>query len=349
MIEVYAGQGASHSLVWLVDLLLSARISEARLIGADDVGTIGERRPSCVVVSGGDGYDIAGSIGSSGFSSLSEYISDGGLYIGMCAGAYLPLPSRLEPFSSFNLSGTKIRNLGTAVEGDPARSVPYGSCSILQPVRGMVSLEGPAGKCIAPTYGGPVFSEPDEDEVLLRFISFVDDTEFQISRDSAERMMIGSPAAISCRHGEGRLLLFGPHIEFPGCHEGNRIFLGLLPADQEGRPGRPHSGDVAPYPGLDRAIADLKVAILGLENRSFVSSSKAWDGGRLMEILDAIGRMRRSVCADRSQEVVALLSRVRSRLISFDETGAADMAETPYELVEAFRICANERLAMLRR
>jgi glutamine amidotransferase-like uncharacterized protein len=350
--EVFAGRGASHSLVWLVDLLGSAGRGDVSLVGADEFRTVADRTPSCVVVSGGDGYEIAGSIGPEGFSSLSDYISEGGLYIGMCAGAYMPLPSRVEPFSSFNLSTTRIRNIDPGAPPADARgsrfSVPYGCCSIVHPVRGMVSLAGHAGECVAPTYGGPVFEEPEVDEVLLRFRSFTEETEFQAPEEAARAMMVGKPAAVVCRHGRGRMVLLGPHLEFPGCEAGNGIFLDLLPEAGEGRTG-PHIPRVARSDrGLDGAIADARVAVLGLENRSFVSSSKVWDGGRLMELLDCIGRMRWAAGA-RSDEVAGLLCSARAGLMSIDAPGADDTAETPFELVEALRLCANGYFAALRR
>ena len=351
--EIYAGRGASHSLVWLVDLLASSGYAGTRLVRSEEMSSVADRAPSCVVVSGGDGYEIARSIGPAGFSSLRDYVASGGLYIGVCAGAYLPLPSRLEPFSSFNVSRTRIRNLGGLCDPqescDSRRSVPYGGCSIIHPVRGMVSLTGPLGECVAPVYGGPVFEEPEEDEVLLRFHSFTDRTEFQVPRDASEAMMLGSPAAVECRHGRGRMVLLGPHLEFPGCADANRMFRGLLPDD--GRLGAKVSetADTRSCHELDGAIADLKVSIVGLENRSFVCSHKLWDGGRLLELVDAIGRMRSAVGGDVRAEVCDLLSSARAGLMAVDGPAAGGASETPNELVDAFRLCANGHFAALRR
>lgn len=353
MIEIYAGRGASHSLVWLVDLLASSGYAGTRLVRSEEMRSVADRVPSCVVISGGDGYEISRSVGPAGFSSLSDYVASGGLYIGMCAGAYLPLPSRLEPFSSFNISRTRIRNLdlrcGSPGSCNSRLSVPYGDCSIIHPVRGMVSLTGPLGECVAPIYGGPVFEEPEEDAALLRFHSFTDRTEFHVPRDASETMMIGLPAVVECRHGRGMMVLLGPHLEFPGCADANRLFMSLLPDD--GRLGAKvlEPVDTRSCPELDRAIADLKVSIVGLENRSFVCSHKLWDGGRLLELVDAIGRMRWAVEKEVCVEVCDFLSRARAGLMAIDGPGVGGASETPNELIDAFRLCANGYFAALRR
>jgi hypothetical protein len=348
MLAVYAGRGSSHSWTWLADLFESTGIQNVRFLDSD--GFVKRVSHGCdiALLSGGDGFSIASALSGLGFTRLKHFIESGGRYVGICAGAYLPLPSSLRPFSEFNLSSTKIENINctiTPLENIPPRvAVSYGRCAVVHPVRGEVELDWRGGRLKAPIYGGPIFREPDKDEVLLRYFRFTPNTEFQFVRDFAKDIVLGRPAAIRCYHGEGELLLFGPHLEHPSYPEANSIFLELLGLKRsEAVRVRQRKTD----PGLAKVLADLKVAILGLENRSFIVGRKLWDGSRYLELQKAIEKRAWSMGPDLVERVSSALASVRERIMQMSIGIETDADETTGALVDAARECVDNHFQVL--
>jgi glutamine amidotransferase-like uncharacterized protein len=350
MILVYAGKGSSHSWTWLADLFESEGMLDVRFLDSTEfVGGI-SKGPDEIIVSGGDGFSIARSLAGGGFSSIRDFVTRGGRYVGICAGAYLPLPSSIEPFSEFNLSSTKIENIDCRLGGlesvPPRVAVKYGRCAIVHPVRGELRLGLDAEALNAPLYGGPIFREPEEDEVLLRYRAFTSNTEFQVGEEDAAMVVLGKPAALRSQVGKGELLLLGPHLEHPQYREANELFLKLLritPSAQ--RPMPRGEGERA----LERALADLKVATLGLENRSFVVGKKLWDGSRYLELQAAIAKRAWMMERDLATEISEDLERVRLSLLRLNVGIETDADDTTSLLVESARRCVDSHFQALRR
>lgn len=343
MIAVYAGRGSSHSWTWFARMCSSLGVGDVRFVSETDVSAMDGRDVDLLVVSGGDGFEIASSIGVRGLERMRDFVAGGGSYAGMCAGAYLALPSSMEPFLHFNISRTRLKNISDRIDlleqENPRVSVRYGSCAIFHPVRGEVSVARGSEMIEAPVFGGPVFREPEQDDVLLRYVGFTGSSSFQVDRPTAESLVIGSPAAVKTSYGKGTAFLFGPHLEHPGYPRANAVLADMLGL----RPGkRRHAepkGDVPQR--LRRSLADLKVAVLGLENASFVVGSKLWDGGRLLELADAIEGWAPALGTDQFLEVAALVEGVSAGIRS-SGPGPHLMADSaPYDLVEAARLCAN--------
>lgn len=347
-IIVYAGRGSSHSWTWLADLFESNSILGVRFLDSPEFLLYLADRTSTVIISGGDGYAIADELSGEGFEKLSEFISTGGRYVGICAGAYLPLSSSITPFSEFNLSSTRIENLG--FEGQTMQNVPpriavrYGSCSVVHPVRGELVLDSDGRTLLAPVYGGPVFREPSQDQVLLRYRGLTENTEVQMSGETVDDILPGRPAAIRSRHGKGELLLFGPHLEHPKYPEANALFLKLIGLKPS---ALPRSEGVRDLPSLESAIADLKVAVVGLENRSFMVGRKLWDGSRYLELVRAIEKRTWTLNDDLAEEIATYLWRVRESVISMKVGTESDADETTALLVEAARACVDNHFQSL--
>jgi len=352
-IVVYAGKGSSHSWTWLADLFESENVLNVRFLDSPGfISSIKESPPRKALISGGDGFTIAQALKGKGFAALERWINDGGSYIGICAGAYLPLPSSIPPFSEFNLSATRIENIScdASLAGrGPREAVPYGSCSIVHPIRGPVRLNGKSGTSVtAPLYGGPIFGEPARDEAVMRYDALTPQTEVQIGRSEAESMIIGRPAIIRAMHGKGKLLLFGPHLEHPGFPEANTRFLDLLNLKRAGRTeGSRENGRLAD-PNLLSSISDLKVAVLGLENRSFTVGHKAWDGGRLLELLSAIEKRVQTLSEGGSERIHSHLRRARDLLVMMKVGNDSDADEVTTLMVEAARYCVDRHFATKR-
>ena len=346
-IVVFAGEGSSHSWTWLADLFDNAGISEIRFLCSKEFVNAVRNNPRAVIISGGDGYSIASALSGSGFKNLTEYIDSGGLYFGICAGAYLPLRSSIEPFSQFNLSSVKIDNIDcvlTQLDNVPPRvAVRYGTCSIVHPVRGEVIHGCGSSQLAAPLYGGPIFREPEEAEVLMRYREFTENTEFQMPKRLARTIVLGKPSAVRVHHGDGTLVLLGPHLEHPRFRGANDMFLDLVKLDRR----QPMPKAEAPaHPRVERAAADLKVAIVGLENRSFVVGKKLWDGSRFLELANAISKRSHTMADDLAAKVAADLETVRNRLTGLKMGIETDADETTGMLVEIARICVDNHFLM---
>lgn len=310
-----------------------------------------ESGASLLLISGGDGFEIASALAPRAFAVIERHVRAGGRYFGVCAGAYLPLPSRLEPFNRFNLSKTRIRNLNSGPcedDGDPRRGVSYGSCRIVHPVRGEVELRDGARRIVAPIYGGPVFHEPEEDSVLLRYSSFTPRTHLQTDAESAKEMMLGAPAVVRARVGDGIMTLAGPHLEHPRYPEANDEFVSM--SGIRAGPGR----DVrAPFSGrtdevVRRSLADLKVAALGLERESFLVGAKLWDAGRMLELASAVEKRSGSMDADTAQKVSCLLDSAREDLLSAGPAKGSYSDSAPSKLVEAARACVDRHFMAMK-
>ena len=305
-----------------------------------------------VIVSGGDGFAIADALSGQGFDRLKEFINDGGLYAGICAGAYLALPSSLEPFKQFNMTKIKIANIAPESSVDasssPRMSIPYGACRIYHPVRGEVALSIGQERIRAPLYGGPVFAEPTNDKVIMRYHGFSSTTEYQIDPFEAESLMLGRPAAVLAEEGEGQLLLLGPHLEHPRYPAANAVFLKLL-----GIQGSSDAIDKRPSigrrqgPQIRKAVADLKVAILGLEKRSFLVGNKLWDAGRFLELVAAIEKRIAALDEGIAVEVGEMLSDVREEILRSDSGILVDSDSGPRLLVEAARRCVDHHFSVI--
>jgi len=348
---VYAGKGSSHSWTWLADLFEAKDVDDVRFLNNEEFTENLNDDVRCVIISGGDGLAIAAALGDHGFAHLKGFIHRGGTYVGICAGAYLPLPSSIEPLCKFNLSSTKIENISCErVETtSPRISVPYGSCSVVHPVRGELELEGKES-VKAPIYGGPIFSEPTRDEVLLRYKRFTPSTEFQIDRQRASSLILGKPAAVRAKHGLGELILLGPHLEHPRYPAANDLFLKLPKA---GYGAHSYSGEIPRVveetkSELLPALADLKVAILGLENRSFLVGNKLWDGSRFLELVSAIDKRALTCHGKIASTLSDMLERARQDILSASDESFEYADQGPQLLVEAARLCVDNHFSFLR-
>lgn len=347
---VYAGAGSSHSWTWLADLFERTGLHDASFLGEDEF--VGRLRDGAdlAVISGGDGFAIAHSLSGNGFAELKGWIRNGGCYLGVCAGAYLPLSSSLEPFDQFNLVAERIENISseTCFEDASTRAaVRYGSCSIIHPVRGNLVLEYRNQRIVAPLFGGPVFKEPSSATTLLRYVGFTPGTVVQTDLTKARSIVLGKPAGIVATYGSGRLLLLGPHLEHPGAPEGNALLAEIV-SGQRVLSGRLSSVARTKDDRLARAIADLKVACLGLENRSFISGFKSWDAERLLVLVAAIERRARSLGKGDVEAVRRHLETARSMMLSVASGDWHDREDAPRELVEAARICVDAHFSRLR-
>ena len=346
---MYAGAGSSHSWTWLADLLEKEAAWETRFVDEDEFVRSLSGGCTTAIVSGGDAYAIASALSGEGFCRLKGFMDSGGTYIGICAGAYLPLPTSVSPLNEFNMCSTKIDNLapagGESVPDSPRYGVPYCDRLIVHPVRGEVLVNLDGMDVQAPLYGGPIFSHSSEDHVIGRFSGFSEFTEFQIDSGTASEMMLGKPSVVEATHGDGKMLLLSPHLEHPDYPEANRQFMSLTGlSSSEPRGARHVSPSQKPSKGsLRKAVADLSVVISGLEGRSFLVGSKVWDSERFLVLAEAVCKRSSGLPEDAERELADRVLAVREDMLGIDDSASGEIHLVLRSLTAVARDCVNMR------
>ena len=241
---------------------------------------------------GGDTFRIAEEFGESGLAKLKEKVGEGMGYIGICAGAYLPLTSSISPLSSFNLLSAKIANISSELpEGiaEPERhTVRYGCSYVFHPARGPVELTGDRN-LVAPIYGGPFLSHSRGETVRLRFSGTTSGTELSVDGRYYEEMSRGKAACIEGAYGRGRVLSISPHLEHPDYPRANDYLRDILLEFQPaGLPERACTDDYASARELRGAVADLRLLANALDSRSWKIGIKYWEGEKLLFYVEAV-------------------------------------------------------------
>jgi len=234
-VGIYVGEGASHSWTWFADIFDRRGIYSVRFFDEAAIADGALDDIDVLFISGGDTFAIAEGLGSTGAAKLEAFITGGGVYIGSCAGAYLPLKSSLYPLNQFNLVTSRITNLTKNLPAPKQMAekfcTEYGCRYVFHPVREEVRVKIAGGFSCAgqemrvPLYGGPAMTVSDDIEVLAHYTGFTDKTEFLVDREAAEQTLVNNVAIARKCLGQGVMYLLGPHFEHPHYPEANSIIF----------------------------------------------------------------------------------------------------------------------------
>jgi len=248
-IGIYTGSGASHSWLWFVEILDRMGFYHVHFVDEKDILSNALEAMSVLLMSGGDTFAIAEGLGTEGSDKLRSFIEGGGLYIGTCAGAYLPLRSSMDFLNQFNFINAKISNISRRLSETERSSFQKVACStygcdfVFHVVREDVALQMMNGyqadgerELVAPLFGGPSMLPSEDIEPIALYKGFTKKTNFLVEEGLAERTLIGNIAVAKKSMGKGHLYVFGPHFEHPDYPRCN-LFLGeLIRKNQNGRP-----------------------------------------------------------------------------------------------------------------
>ncbi len=317
-VGVYVGEGASHSWTWFVDLMETYGYGRVRLIREDDFPS---RAPEqdILLVSGGDTFAVARALEPQGARALRDFLERGGLYIGSCAGAYLPLNSSKPPLNIFNFVQCRINNLTRDLP--PVRQLPlkfstrYGCDFIYHPVREDVRIRMEEGfpvwggrEISVPLYGGPPLNLSEDVVPRAFYTGFTEKTRFLTDREIAETVYVGKVAACEKAFGAGRMVLLGPHFEHPWFPEGNDIIHQWIeshvhperPAEapktgkkpKKKRSGQARSEVLSPHlqRDLKREISNMRIRAQAMTRRSvhWRIGAKVYEPEKILHFLEAI-------------------------------------------------------------
>ncbi len=224
-IGIYRGKGASHSWLWFAEIFDRAGLYDLSFLTESHIRTNALDNTDILVMSGGDTFAVAEALGQPGSENIRAFIERGGLYVGSCAGAYLPLYSSKEHLNLFNFVPAKITNL-TSILPEVRRSkekfcTSYGCGFIFHPVRESIRISTNGFPPFrgtrdleAPLYGGPPMTVGDS-QILATYAAFTDKTLFLVDESLAAEIVLGKAAVIRHEMGRGHLHLYGPHFEHP--------------------------------------------------------------------------------------------------------------------------------------
>ncbi|MGZ3535061.1 MAG: BPL-N domain-containing protein [Thermodesulfobacteriota bacterium] len=247
-IGIYTGSGASHSWLWFVEILDRTGFYNVHFVDERDILSKALDSVNVLLMSGGDTFAIAEGLGAEGSNKLRSFIEEGGLYIGSCAGAYLPLRSSMNFLNEFNYINVKISNISRRLSAPERSSFERYACSsygcdfVFHVVREDVVLEMVNGyqadgkkKMIAPLYGGPSMLPSEDIEPIAVYQGFTKKTKFLVEKELAEKTLIGKIAVAKKSIGKGHLYVFGPHFEHPHYPSCNLFLTEIIRKEENGR------------------------------------------------------------------------------------------------------------------
>ncbi|MCX5873900.1 MAG: BPL-N domain-containing protein [Deltaproteobacteria bacterium] len=374
-IGVYAGSGTSHSWLWFVELFDRMLFHDLVFLTEDMVKEGVLQDLDVFVMSGGDTVRIAEGLGRQGAGELESFIRGGGLYLGSCAGAYLPLKSSKQYLDRFNFVDIKIANVSkTRPEAKRLESkaiTTYGCNYVYHPVREDVRLWITGREPFtsveslrAPLYGGPSMVTVRDSDVLAYYQGFTEKTLFLVDESLAEKTLVGKVAAARTAMGDGHLYLFGPHFEHPRFPTANHLVATAIFWDMKRETiNRKSSDGEIILEGtakkklildIKREISNARIVSVGLEAIpvKWIIGCKTYEPEKIRVFLEAmwkrINRLERSrrIClqSGTGEQVVAHACQVRQILREM-KSRIDDHLDTQDLAVDLFN--ALRRLTML--
>jgi len=288
-IGIYTGSGASHSWLWFVEILDRMGLYHVHFVDERDILSNALEPLNVLLMSGGDTFAIAEGLGAEGSDKLRRFIEGGGLYIGTCAGAYLPLRSSMDFLNRFNFIDVRISNISRRLSETERLSFEKHACSsygcefVFHVVREDVILEMVNGyqgdgkkEMIAPLFGGPSMLPSEDIEPIAIYKGFTKKTKFLVEEGLAERTLIGNIAIGKKSMGKGHLYIFGPHFEHPHYPACNLFLAEIVCKNQNGRPkaiqkdpsGEPIKGEAlkALLKDLKRELSNSRIMASGMDD-----------------------------------------------------------------------------------
>ena len=312
-IGIYTGSGASHSWLWFVEILDRMRFYNVHFVDERDILSNALDPLNVLLMSGGDTFAIAEGLGAEGSDKLRSFINRGGLYIGTCAGAYLPLKSSMDFLNQFNFINVKISNISRRLSEPERHYVQKVACSsygcdfVYHVVREDVVLEMANGyqangkkEIVAPLYGGPSMLPSEDIEPIARYKGFTKKTKFLVEEELAEKTLIGNIAVAKKSMGKGHLYIFGPHFEHPHYPTCNLFLAEIIREKQNGRLrpiqkdfyGNPAKGETLRnfLRDLKREVSNSRIAASGMNDFtiSWLIGNKYYEPEKIQVFLEVL-------------------------------------------------------------
>lgn len=255
LIGIYSGRGAAVSYTQeTVEALEKMGFRKISLLtGPLTPGDLGGL--DVLIFGGGDSFEILRSLDPDETRLVRQFVETGGVYIGICAGAMLPLKpvnllgaayGELEAWSELQLVECEVLSDKT---GEPSWPVfsgrRVGGVLRTYPVKGIVKTRivkrglltlGYRGE-IPMLHMGPLVKTVGSKQVFGRITFPSSNVEYGLPCEKTREMVQGASSIVLKEHGAGKIVLFFSHVESretPLTHGllGNALLLGTYGSEE---------------------------------------------------------------------------------------------------------------------
>ncbi|MGC8831837.1 MAG: BPL-N domain-containing protein, partial [Thermoproteota archaeon] len=255
LIGIYSGRGASVSYTQeTVEVLENMGFRKISLLtGPLTPGDLGGL--DVLIFGGGDSFEILKSLNQDETRLVRQFVETGGVYIGICAGAMLPLKpvnllgaayGELEAWSELQLIECEVLSDKVAEPSWPVfSSRRVGGVLRTYPVKGIVNSRivkrglltlGYRGE-IQMLHMGPLVKAANSKQVFGKIESLSSNAEYGLPFEKTVETVEGASSIVFKEHGSGKIVLFFSHVESketPSTHGllGNALLLGTYGSEE---------------------------------------------------------------------------------------------------------------------
>lgn len=219
-VGLYLRNTPKKAIIRLKTLLAESPNFELQPLYAKDIrkGALLNKGIKVVIFPGGSARRQARNLGREGRNKVRQFVREGGGYIGICAGAWLARQSkRGKPLRLVNAKShaAYIKDGVRKYRWGRQRRVVIRFTEDAKEVFGEFACKG---KVIKTYYhNGPMFIRPKKPNPDLpsytSLATFVSDYGTLKLKEHDAPVEKGADAIISAKYGEGRIVLFSPHLE----------------------------------------------------------------------------------------------------------------------------------------
>ncbi|MEM2172458.1 MAG: BPL-N domain-containing protein [Thermoproteota archaeon] len=248
LIGVYSGEGAGPSYTQdIVEALEEMGFRKVSLLtGPLTPGDLSSL--DALVFGGGDSFRILSSMKPDEARLIRQFVESGGVYIGVCGGAMLPVKPVNILGAAYGLLETweELQVVECEILSDSVSDPPWpvfsgrrlGEVLRTYPVNGLVKSKivkkglltlGYRGE-VTMLHAGPLIKATDPEQVFGVIGSVLESAEYGLPCEKAVEKAQGASSIIMVEHGSGKIVLFTSHVESsetPAAHGllGNALFL----------------------------------------------------------------------------------------------------------------------------
>jgi glutamine amidotransferase-like uncharacterized protein len=158
-----------------------------------------------LIVPGGSAREEAKSMGAESREEVRRFVKEGGVYLGVCAGAYLASSARESYLGMLPLRTVDQEHWHRVENG---KLLPVGLTPLGMEVFG---LKKDVVRIIYEN--GPIFAEPRENTKVEGVTPLGFYREEVVARGGERGVMLGAPIAVVAKYGRGIVLALSPHPE----------------------------------------------------------------------------------------------------------------------------------------